>query len=213
MIKPAFLIPLFNTFKNNPIAGFVICFFIFMTYVGYKIFLSLTNKNRGYSILFTCICFCFLQTILYDEINIFKLRSIGYFVRYILIFSTIFFIIQNNYSIKNLISLSLISIIPGIVLTLIATYYVCSTTPIEQEFVGVFPDVNNYGDFYLYLIKNNLFFPVINELLVTSTLIESLSVIISILFDLIGNIIICLGFYYWATHILFKEEEQKSHGE
>ncbi|MBM3467615.1 MAG: hypothetical protein FJX70_07315 [Alphaproteobacteria bacterium] len=207
MIKAAFLVPLFNTFKNNPVTGFWFVFIIFMTYVGHKIFLSLTNKNRGYSILFTFIYLCFLQIILNNEINIFRL--IGYFIRYVLIFSTIFFIIQNNYSIKNLISLSLISIIPGIVLTLIATYYVCSTTPIEQEFVGVFPDVNNYGDFYLYLIKNNLFFPFINELLVTSTLIESLSVIIPILFDLIGSVIMCLGFYYWATHILFKEEEQK----
>lgn len=213
MIKAAFLMPLFNTFKNDPIIGVLFVFFIFMTYVGYKIFLSLTNKNRGYSILFTCIYLCFLQITLYNEINIFELRSIGYFVRYILIFSTIFFIIQNNYSIKNLISLSVASTIPGIVLTLIGTYYASSTIPIEQEFVGVFPDVNNYGDFYLYLIKNNLFFPVINEFLSVSTLIECLRIIMPILFDLIGSIIMCLGFYYWATHILYKEKEQKSHGE
>jgi len=208
MIKAAFLIPLFNTFKSNPVAGFWFIFVIFMTYVGYKIFLSLTNKNRGYSILFTFVYLCFLQITLHDEINIFQL--IGYFIRYILIFSTIFFIIQNNHLTKNLILLSIASAIPGIVLTLIGTYYASSTIPIEQEFVGIFPDVNNYGDLYLYLIKNNLFFLFINEFLAVSTLIECFRVIIPILFDLIGSVIMCLGFYYWATHILFKEEEKKA---
>jgi hypothetical protein len=213
MIKPAFLIPLFNTFKDNPVIGFWFIFFIFLVYVTYKIFLSLTNKYRGYSILFTVVYLCFSQIIFDQFSNLSTAQTISIFLRYILIFSTIFFIIQNNYLTKKLIPLSIISTTPAIILMLTGLYLILITTPLEQEVIDIFPDVNNAADLYLYLIKNNLFLPYIYELLTTSTLIESLGIIIEILLGLIENIIVCLGFYYWTTHILFKEEEQKSYGE
>jgi len=207
---------LFGTFKNNPVAGFWGIFLIFLIYVTYKIFLSLTNKYRGYSILFAFIYLCFLQITFDQFYNLSKTGTIGLFLRYILIFCTIFFIIKNNYLTKKLIPLSMVNIFPAMVMQLTVTYQVLVKTSLEQDVIGIFPNVNNAADLYLYLIKNNLFFPFINELLATSTLIESLSVIMPILFELIENIIICLGIYYWATYIVLdklSKEEQKNYGE
>ena len=190
LLKVALVIGVFNIFKINPTVGIYI-FGVFVCFVIVTMLKQLTNKYRLYSILTAVI----LTSYMYFLYNSTTLELLAEIIRNMFIGVTIFFCKQNSYFSKKL---AVISIFPSFLLTLGGLYIYLLATPLPQEVINKFPEMANLADLYLKVIENN------NLLLFLQESEILLEMIVSIIFSVLGNVIILSGVYYCVHHFLLK---------
>jgi hypothetical protein len=191
-MKAALLVTMFHSITKNPLIAFIGIIAFIAVYLGYKMFETLSNKYRLYSIL-TAVILISYTFFLY---NLTTFELLGDIIRNMFIGITIFFCKQNSYFSKKL---AVISVCPSLLLTLGGLYMALSAVPLSQEVINEFPEMTNVSDLYLKIIENNNLITFLEE---SEILLE---MIVLIIFSVIGNIIIISGGYYCVHHFLLKK--------